>query len=105
MIRLALSLTLVATMPLALPAAAQGVFVGPPPGIGTQAAPLTGKRGRIDRELRKLGVPANVSRLSNQQIALIDTALHQSRSNGDTQSRVRSILRGGGALQRVIDRN
>ncbi|WP_179378924.1 hypothetical protein [Jannaschia marina] len=104
MTRLALTWTLVLALPLAAPAAAQGVFVPPPPGIVGDAPELTGKRGRIARELRHYGFDTDVRRLSNQQLSLIDVALHEGRSNGDTQARIRSILRGG-LLQRIIDKN
>lgn len=84
-------------------AAAQGVFVGPPPGIGTSQA-LTGNRGRVARELSYFGFGGiDVSGLSNGTIALLDNALHSDRSHGDKASRLRSILRGGGILQRAIE--
>ena len=86
-----------------LPAAAQGVFVGPPPGVGQPQA-LDGKRGRVARELAQFGLGGvDVSRLSNGTVALLDNALHESRSHGDKAARLRSILSGGGILQRGID--
>lgn len=87
----------------ALPVAAQGVFVGPPPGIVAPQA-LDGKRGRVARELDQFGLGGtDVSRLSNLTISQLDNALHSSRSHGDKAARLRSILSGGGILQRTIE--
>lgn len=84
-------------------AAAQGVFIGPPPSV-VDAQPLDGKRRRVARELTYFGVgDADVSRLSNRTIALLDNAIHGGGSRGYRSSRVRSILSGGGILQRTID--
>ncbi|CTQ48334.1 hypothetical protein [Jannaschia donghaensis] len=102
--RAILILALAAAMPLAAPAAAQGVFVPPPPGIVGERAELTGRRGRIARELRFYGFDTDVARLSNRKVSLLDVALHEGRSSSGTQARIRSILRGG-LLQRVIERN
>lgn len=104
MTRFALTLALTLVTPIALPAAAQGVFVPPPPGIVGEAPELTGRRGRIALELRHHGFYPNMARLSNRQVSLLDVALHQGRSGGDTRSRISSILNGG-FLQRALDRN
>lgn len=97
-----LALFLAAT--LAVPAAAQGVFI-PPPGSVVDAQPLTGKRAQVAHELRLLGFGAvDVAGLSNVRLALVDNALHGGGSQSQKASRVRSILSGGGFLQRAIDR-
>ncbi len=89
---------------IAGPAAAQGVFVSPP-GSVVDAQQLTGKRARVAHELRLMGFyDADVGQLSNARLALVDNALHGGGSQGDRASRVRSILSGGGFLQRAIDR-
>ena len=89
---------------LGLPAAAQGVYVSPP-GTVVNPQPLTGKRLSVARELRVYGFgDANVAALSNRQTVLLDNTMHSGRSNGDKGARIRSILRGGGILQRGIDR-
>ncbi len=98
-------LALLLAAPVAGPAAAQGVFVPPPPGVVGPARELTGKRGRVARELRLFGFDVDVTRLSDQRIAVLDNALHSGGSNGHRQSRIRSILSGGGLLQRLIDGN
>lgn len=103
MLRHALILAILAMGHSAVPAAAQGVFVPPPPGIGSPASELTGKRGRVARELRLYGFDVDVSRMSNSRVALIDNALHGSGSESDKRLRVRSLLRRG-FLQRAIDR-
>lgn len=101
---LAAALLTAATLMLPAPAAqAQGVFVSPPPGTLDAAPALTGKRARIERELRAYGIRADVSRLSNRQVSLIDNALHGGGSTSRVQSRVQSILRPG-LLQRTINR-
>lgn len=93
-----------ATLTLPAPAAqAQGVFVAPPPGTLEAAAPLTGKRARVAREMRHFGIRADVSRLSARQVALLDVALHSGDSPGRVRSRLQSILRPG-FLQRTINR-
>lgn len=92
--------TLTALAPTAL---AQGVFVAPPPGTLDQAPVLTGKLARIAQEMRVYGVRADLSRLSERQISLLDLALHSGSSPARVQSRLRSILRPG-LLQRTINR-
>lgn len=104
MTRLPLILALAIALPHAAPVAAQGVFIPPPPGVVGKAAELTGKRKRVAHEMRTYGFNTDVARLSNRQIVLIDQAMHSGRSGGDTQSRIRSILSGGGVLQNLIDR-
>lgn len=97
-------LTLFLAATLAAPVAAQGVFV-PPPASVVDPQPLTGKRARVAHELRLLGFgAADVADLSNVRLALVDNALHGGGSHSDKASRVRSILSGGGVLQRTIDR-
>ena len=109
MIRIPTLPGLVAVAALSLPAsvgiaAAQGVFVGPPP-LVMDAPALDGKRARVARELTYLGFGgADVARLSNRTVALLDNAIHADGSQSYRQSRVRSILSGGGILQRAIDR-
>lgn len=96
-------IALTAALTLGLPAAAQGVFISPPGDI-VNPEPLTGKRLSVARELRVYGFGnTNVSTLSNRQIVLLDNVMHSGRSNGDKGSHIRSILRGGGILQRAVD--
>lgn len=96
-------IALIASLPVGLPVSAQGVFVSPPGNV-VNPQHLTGKRLSVARELRIYGFgDADVASMSNQQIALLDNAMHSSRSNGDKGSRIRSILRGGGFLQRTVD--
>ncbi|SDY79280.1 hypothetical protein SAMN05444004_103151 [Jannaschia faecimaris] len=104
MIRLSLAFAITVAAPFATPVHAQGVFVPPPPGIVGDRPELTGKHGRVAREMRHYGFDVDATRLSNQQISLIDSALHDGRSVGDTQARIRAVLRGG-FLQRIIDKN
>lgn len=104
MIRLALAFALT----LGLPAAAQGVFVSPPdsvmnpPGL---SGDLSGKRLRVAHELRLMGFGnVDIAGMSNRKVALLDNAIHSGRPNGERLMRVRSILSGGGLLQRGLDR-
>lgn len=84
-------------------ASAQGVFIGPPPSI-VDPQPLTGRRGFLAQELRAFGFgDADVSRMSNQTVALLDNAIHGGGSQSTRRGRVASILNGGGILQRFVD--
>lgn len=107
MIRMFAGLAAIVALAVSTPAGiatAQGVFVGPPGNI-VSPRPLDGKRGRVAQELRLYGFRgADVTQLSDRTIALLDNALHSGRSQGDTAARIRSILSGGGILQRTIDR-
>lgn len=105
MTRLLLTIALALATPLAAPASAQGVFVPPPPGVVGPRAELTGRRARVGRELQFYGISADMGRLSNRKVSLLDNALHGGRSHNDTRLRLQSILSGGGLLQRIIDRN
>ena len=102
MSRTVLVLALALGAPLAAPAAAQGVFVPPPPSVMAERGNLDGRLARISRELRTHGFDTDVAQLTNRQVTLIDVALHSGRSPGDTQARIRSILTRG-PLQRILD--
>lgn len=94
---------------LALPVAAQGVFVPPPPSATPPSSAagsgvLTGQRAEIARELPYLGYPdVDVRRLSNGEVAHIAALLHSDMSRGDVHGHVGTVLRGGGILQRAVD--
>lgn len=88
---------------LALPAAAQAVFVSPPP-LDSTSGGLTGQRAEIARELPLLGYrDVDVRRLSRAQVAHIAYLLHSDKSPGDIRGHVGVALRGGGFLQGAVD--
>ncbi len=101
-----LRLALIVALPFvagAAPSAAQGVFIGPPPSV-VDPQPLEGKRGRVAHELALRGLGGvDASRLSDRTIALLDNAIHGGGSESYRNGRVRSILSGGGIVQRTIE--
>ena len=104
MIRIILAAALCATS--MVPAAAQGVFVPPPDSVMGQDrndGQFSGKRAYVARTLPLHGFgDVDVGRLTNQQVVLIDNAIHSGRSIGDINARIGSIIRGGGLLQRIV---
>ena len=89
-----------------LPAAAQGVFVPPPDSVmgpDRNDGQFSGKRAYVARKLPLHGFGnVDVGRLTNQQVVLIDNAIHSGRSIGDINARIGSIIRGGGLLQNIV---
>ena len=87
----------------AAPAAAQGVFIAPPPDV-MRAPALDGKRRRVARELATHGlVDVDIARLSNVTVAQLDNILHMSLSHGDKTAWLRAVLNRPGLLQRTIE--
>ena len=98
--RLLALLAAFAAIPLAAPA--QGVYV-PAPEVAP-AAPLSGLRAHVARELPRYGYPGvDVTRLTGGQVATINSLIHSGRSHGDIASLISGVLRPG-LLQRQIDR-
>lgn len=101
------TLTILAVMattlaPVATAANAQGVFLSP--NVSTQRPQLTGLRAHVQSELPNFGYRnVDVRRLSNGQVAHINSLIHSGRSNGDIRGMIGATLRGG-FLQRGVDR-
>ena len=99
----AAALAAISLGPVTGAALAQGVFIGPPPSV-VSPQPLTGKRGRVARELQAFGYGgADVATMSNRTVALLDNVIHGGGSHSIRRGRIASILNGGGFLQRAVD--